>query len=247
MNKLTDPQEDQENQYVFPYHYLTEYSEKISISKRWGWAIEYLGRIELIFNCLKDIDYKSYIDVGCGDGKLISILSGNNKNKTYLGLDYSKNAIDLANALNSSIENTRYRVFDVFTEAADEEFDVLSMVEVMEHIEPEKLPIFLNNSLKFLKKNGFFIGSVPSKHLNLIPKHYQHFEIEQLKKIFLSHDLKVVELFYTDSKNKYVRFLIRIALLVNSSKIHNIIFNYYKKNCLYNKDIGDGLFFICKK
>lgn len=243
---LTKNQKAQENQYEFPYHYLVEYSEdKVSLSKNWGWAIEYLGRLKLIIDTLKDKEFNSYLDIGCGDGKLISLLS-QKYDKKFLGLDYSLKAIELAKIMNKNNSNLDYKVFDMFEDNLDLTFDIVSIVEVIEHIQPERLELFLQKSSLMLNKNGYFIGSVPSKMLKMPSKHYQHFDIDSLK-IILNKSFEVKDIFYIDKKNYISKKLNFLANIINSSKVQNIAFNYYVKNCLYSKCIGEGIFFICQK
>lgn len=242
---ITDKQKTQESQYELPYHYLVEYSEdKISLSKNWGWAIEYLGRLRLIIDTLKDKNFSSYLDIGCGDGKLISLLS-QRYDKKFLGLDYSQKAIELAKIMNNN-PNVDYKVFDMFEDNLDLSFDIVSMVEVIEHIQPERLELFLYKSSLLLNKDGYFIGSVPSKILKMPSKHFQHFDIDSFKDI-LNKSFEVENIFYVDKKNYFSKKLNFFANLINSSKVQNIAFNYYVKNCLYSENQGEGIFFICKK
>jgi 2-polyprenyl-3-methyl-5-hydroxy-6-metoxy-1,4-benzoquinol methylase len=242
---LTESQKQQEEQYSFPYHYLVNYEDNnISLSKNWGWAIEYLGRITLLDKQLDNIEFTNYLDIGCGDGKLINILS-KKFTKRFIGIDYSKQAISLAKAFNNN-KNVEYKVFDMFNDKMEENFDVISMVEVIEHIEPTMLNLFLQNSINFLNSNGYFIGSVPSQQLELISKHYQHFSIESLSELLSKH-LEIIEIDYIDNKNFISRFLNKFAYIVNSSKVQNFAFNYYKNNCLKKQNSGEGIFFICKK
>lgn len=243
---LSKNQQDQDDQYEFPYHYLVEYNNnKISLSKNWGWAIEYLGRTELIVNFLQNIKFNNLLDVGCGDGKLINLLS-NYYSVNFTGIDYSERAISLANIMNTSKKNVIFQKLDIFNEFLPDKFDVISMVEVIEHIEPEMLDNFLENSLKHLNKGGYFIGSVPSTKLKIIPKHYQHFTIDSLSTILKKHAV-ISKIFYIDNKDTIFRLLSRFAYLANKENIQNLAFNYYRRFCLDMQNDGEGVFFICRK
>ena len=99
---LDDIQNKQEGQYHFPYHYLVDYRKQgTSFFKYWAWSINYLGRIHLVIKTLEDLYFERLLDIGCGDGKLLSILSEyfDSDNVQYKGIDYSEQAIELANAL----------------------------------------------------------------------------------------------------------------------------------------------------
>ena len=57
-----------------------------------------------------------------------------------------------------------------------------SLIEVIEHIQPEDLPRFLMKCAQSLHPGGTLICTVPSILKSVPPKHYQHFSAESLKR-----------------------------------------------------------------
>ena len=98
----------QEDQYSFPYHYLPSYAiNRVNLTRKWGWSLEYLGRIEIITNFLKRSEFNDFVDFGCGDGRLINILSSL-FDAQFTGYDYSNRAIQFARVFNHDRPNVKY-------------------------------------------------------------------------------------------------------------------------------------------
>jgi 2-polyprenyl-3-methyl-5-hydroxy-6-metoxy-1,4-benzoquinol methylase len=150
---LSEKQQIQEEQYHFPYHHLVDYTGKnISLLRQWPWALSYLGRIELACDTLKSLGFQTLLDIGCGDGKLLSVLSDIYKEKEFYGIDYSEQAIVLAKLLCKNM-NVEYTVEDIISSPKNKQFDVVTLIEVIEHIPPENLHSFLVNVKKYLVKD----------------------------------------------------------------------------------------------
>jgi 2-polyprenyl-3-methyl-5-hydroxy-6-metoxy-1,4-benzoquinol methylase len=150
---LSTNQKAQEKKYVFPYHHLVDYQNKnISFFKMWPWALNYLGRIDLVCNALASLEFNTLLDIGCGDGKLLSILSDIYEEKKFCGIDYSEQAIALAKLLCKNM-NVQYYAEDVLLAPKDRFFDIVTLIEVIEHIPPENLHAFLLSVKKHMVKN----------------------------------------------------------------------------------------------
>lgn len=61
---------EQEQEYVFPYHYIPYCDERGNFHRvrRLGTGFEYLGYMKHINEELEKYNLKNVIDVGCGDG-----------------------------------------------------------------------------------------------------------------------------------------------------------------------------------
>jgi 2-polyprenyl-3-methyl-5-hydroxy-6-metoxy-1,4-benzoquinol methylase len=96
-------------------------------------------------------DGKNIIDVGCGSGRLAHVFRENGFDGSYLGIDFSKNAIDYCRRT-YPYEFKQYNIFDV----SYENYDNIVCLEVLEHI---------NDDIKFISiipKSKVFIFSVPN-------------------------------------------------------------------------------------
>jgi 2-polyprenyl-3-methyl-5-hydroxy-6-metoxy-1,4-benzoquinol methylase len=190
-------QQLQSNQYSFPYHYVaTDNPNRTRLSRHAYFHASYLAANRL-FNKFCS-EYKSshghrHLDIGCGDGAMIS--SSIHNDIDFMGIDYDQKAIELA----CMSAKGSFQCLDI-AECEKEAFDSISAVEVLEHIPPNELNRFIANSAKVLKKNGAFFITVPSKHKKVTPKHFQHFDEVMLREL-LTEDFKIETLVYFEKKN----------------------------------------------
>ena len=179
MSQLDEQTQIQESEYSFPYHYIPALrSRKFSHTRYWSWGFRYLGGIQLVLDQLAKTPFSSLIDIGCGDGRFLREVSGHFHGKKLLGIDASARAVRLAHAFNPEIE---YRCINILDEPVPGKFDVATLIEVIEHIPPERLPEFLRAVAGCLSDTGCLIITVPHQNKPLIKKHYQHFTSAHLK------------------------------------------------------------------
>jgi ubiquinone/menaquinone biosynthesis C-methylase UbiE len=128
---------------------------------------------------LKDLKRERCLDVGCGDGKFTSALPS--EVKDVLGIDYSERAVHFAKNL---VPEATFLVADAAHLCfKDETFDVVTCLDVMEHLPKYKRERTIKEMYRVIKRRGIFIFSVPSKNMPLIKKHYTHFDKADFSKI----------------------------------------------------------------
>lgn len=177
--KLSKNQNVQESEYFIPYHYIPERdADGFSQTLYWSWGMRYMAGIELVLSVLKENVFKSVLDVGCGDGRFLREVLNFCPDATCLGIDYSDKAIAFAKAFNPQID---YVCLDITTTRLDRQFDIITMGEVLEHIPPEQVPLFLKSVANLLTPNGKLILTVPHANKRVQAKHYQHFSSTSLR------------------------------------------------------------------
>ena len=100
---------------------------------------------------LEKTDFKDLLDVGCGTGPMIELLSRKYPDKHYTGLDLTPKMIEVANAKN--LPNTQFIVGDSENlPFEDESFDVVICANSFHHYpNPRK---FFDGVFRVLKPNG---------------------------------------------------------------------------------------------
>jgi len=227
----------QESQYSIPYHYIPSIDGgNFTQTFNWTWGINYISAIEFITNEIVKLNKKSICDVGTGDGRLLRELKKAITSKTtYLkGIDYSRRSIELAKSLNPDI---KFDIVNILEENEFEKFDVITLIEVFEHIPLEYAYKFSRKVKEMLNKDGFLLITVPHKNKPLNKKHYQHFTKDSLLNYF-EEGFEVDKLLYLEDRN-YLKTFINIILtnrlfILNNQLLKNWLYSLYKKHCLFS-------------
>jgi ubiquinone/menaquinone biosynthesis C-methylase UbiE len=101
------------------------------------------------------------LDVGCGRGEVVFYLAS--KGAEVIGVDYSKDAIDLANdSLKHMPDNIKKLASFINLDAKemifkDDIFDLIVSFDFFEHLYAEELEIVMAKLSKILKKNGMLL------------------------------------------------------------------------------------------
>lgn len=248
----TVAQRKQDDQYNFPYHHLVDYHDGlISLRKQWGWSLSYLGRIHLVLNTLNEMHFQSLLDIGCGDGKLLSILASHFADKSFVGVDYSERAIALARALSSSA-NVRFAVEDIAKAKTADKYDVVTLIEVIEHIPVDKLDEFARRAAERLRPGGYLICTAPSTRLAVPVKHFQHFTADRIATLWRQQGFDVHRCQEIDGENLFFTVLRKAMMnriyVVNNRRLENFLFKMYCKLCLQGQGAnGMGIFLMARK
>lgn len=171
----------QDEEYLFPYHYIPTFYPNFSQTVDWTWGMHYISAIDFVINKVAAVGATSVVDVGCGDGRLVKELANRLDDINVHGIDYSERAITLAQALNPTL---RYTVHDILTETLEETYDAITLVEVFEHIPIEDTKKFVTQLAALLSDGGRIFLTVPHKNKPLQDKHFQHFDLDLLTQYY---------------------------------------------------------------
>ncbi|KKP40127.1 MAG: type 12 methyltransferase [Candidatus Peregrinibacteria bacterium GW2011_GWC2_33_13] len=249
MTQLTEKQQNQEAQYLFPYHYLDLASDHHKLL----WTIEYLDLLGLVKKMISPFNNQKILDVGCGDGRFCYELK--KENAKIAGVDFSEKAISFARVFNPEVD---FFVQDIKNLNVPMKFDVVILMETLEHFIPSEIPVILSSLSNILKEDGKIIITVPSKNLPLAKKHYQHFTAESLTETLKPYFkiMKISGYGKTGYHKKIFSFLRKIGYFVfpfinriSLAKRFFIILNeYYKKHLSAGKpEACNGLIAVCVK
>ena len=104
----------------------------------------------------------SIVDVGCGNGNLIDCITKTYPGATIFGVDLSEESFGPARQRFDGCNNVRFKVgsFDRLP-FDDNSVDLVTCTEVLEHTFPETFTSAFTEVRRVLKKNGYFLASVP--------------------------------------------------------------------------------------
>ncbi len=176
----------QSEAYTFPYHYLADVSLDgiISIYRQLAWGLEYMTYMTWVRDQILHVNPRNLLDVGCGDGRLRTLLAA--WTGRYVGVDLAEQAIAFARAFNPDAEFVIGPVAEI-----SGAFDVVACVEVLEHIPDQDLTGFVAGLREKVSSRGRLLVSVPTTARPVNPKHYRHYTLPLLRE-HLSPDFDVV-------------------------------------------------------
>ena len=173
----------QSAEYQLPYHHFVDvdpFSLGFKSYKSVSFALSYaLGNL-LVFREIKKLGPTSWCDVGCGDGAFICNFGRFLLDCKCVGFDYDPRAIRLANHVEPAGD---FRSVDIVRDQIDQKFDVVTLVEVFEHIHPDNSEVFLQAAGRLVNPGGHLIITVPHVNQKMAEKHYRHFSIAELADI----------------------------------------------------------------
>ncbi len=239
MNKF----EIQDEEYSFPYHYLATIKNKTpSIHKRLSWGIEYLTYIEYIRSFIETNKPKSILDIGCGDGYLINSIPFD-KTNNFIGIDLSNKAIQFANAFSDGYQFKCINLFEL-----KQEFELITLIEVIEHIPDNLLTTFIKESFSKVKKGGHLIISVPTTVERTQRKHYRHYDESLLEQQIDQPNFTIVEQKRLYKKSKLLERIIKFSQSRNSKTIKRWVWAWHKQNTFFSdKENGKHLVTIYQR
>jgi SAM-dependent methyltransferase len=250
MTTLSKEQREQEDDYVFPYHYIPSLKDgNFSLTRVMRWGYQYIAYLEFVAGKVAGAGFDSLLDVGCGDGRFLCEIKSRFPDKRLAGLDMSEQAIGFARAFNPDV---RFVCGDVTDRAVmDEKFDVITLIETLEHIKPSDVPVFVEAIASRLADNGTVVITVPSNNLRVTRKHYQHFDLDSLKKAISPH-LVVAKHYYLNKLSCWDKFLRRCLVnklfILNGKRLRNLIYRTYRKFLLNARpNNAQRICILCKK
>jgi len=237
---IDEEQKHQEQQYEYPYHYIPQRNDgSFSQTQQWSWGFRYLGGIEVVLDTLADRSFDSVIDIGCGDGRFLRELRGEYPDLDTLGVDYSQRSVNLANAMNPTID---YECRDITDHQPDTTYNVGTLIEVLEHIPLDEVDEFLSATAERLTTDGTLVLTVPHENKSVNKKHYQHFSSSSLEDILVPHFDCVTVRPFDNISSLVLKVFERLTgnqgehFLITNDTIMTAFWNIYRDRYLYTTE-----------
>lgn len=174
-----DPRHVQEDEYRFPYHYVPDVKgSHIVYSLAIDWAADYLSSMDLVRTELRVRGANSLCDFGCGDGRLINQLAPEFPEVTFTGLELSERALAFARIFAGGA-NASFR--SSTSDSSDKPHDLVTCIEVFEHIPPHQADGFLQAAWAQVRPGGMLLLTVPHSNVPVHAKHFRHFTGKSLE------------------------------------------------------------------
>lgn len=233
MIAMDETQGLQDREYLFPYHYLPEAGGgDFRWSPYWSWGYKYLSGLDVVLDHLRARQFASLIDVGCGDGRFLRELTATGRAARMVGVDYSERAIALARALNPGLD---FRAADITAGDVGQTFDVVTLIEVLEHIPPPQVPAFVASLRKLMHPESILLVTVPHANEPVIAKHFQHFRSADLRQAFAGQ-FELEQLFCFDRRSPTVNLLQRLLFnrffIVRHQATLGLLYRRYRERYL---------------
>jgi SAM-dependent methyltransferase len=231
---LSAEQAVQEAEYEFPYHYIPRLEGgNFSQVRKLRWGYEYLSYLRFVLARLERAEFDSLVDVGCGEGRFLREVSKRFPGKRLLGVDFSARAVEYARLLNPGLSFARADISD--DSATRERFDVVTLIETLEHVPHVELDAFVAGLRRRVNDGGLLIVSVPSVNIKMSAKHYQHFDLGSLTTTLAPY-FKVEEHYYLNRISKWDRLLSAVLtnryFILNERRLLNALFRRYERSLL---------------
>ena len=130
-------------------------------------------RLETVCQLLKESGATSVLDLGCGEGKLLALLAREPQFERVTGLDLSLHGLDIAEKkLRRLPERLSKRVSLLqgsltYRDRRLEGYDAAAVVEVIEHLEPERLAAFEQALFRYARPAQVII-TTPNSEYNVM-------------------------------------------------------------------------------
>jgi 2-polyprenyl-3-methyl-5-hydroxy-6-metoxy-1,4-benzoquinol methylase len=166
----------QDDPYAFPFHHLPHFDADggATAIRSLASGLEYLCGLRHLALLIEELGASSLLDVGCGDARLFQMLSPNVTRR--LGIDPSARAIGFARAFNP---RDAFRVCTA--DAVREQFELVTAVEVLQHIPDDGVSGFLRSLDARVAPGGHAIIMVPSVVTPVSPTHFRHYDERRLR------------------------------------------------------------------
>lgn len=132
-------------------------------------------RMEWVLNTLKQCGAKRIVDMGCGEGRLVSLIYRDREFAHVTGCDVSHRALELAQKRFNMERISEHQIQRIaFIQSAltyrDKRlsgFDAATVIEVIEHLEPERLEAFARVIFEFAKPQVVIV-TTPNIEYNVL-------------------------------------------------------------------------------
>ena len=184
-------------------------------------------------------DSKNHLDIGCGSG---TFLGNYLKDKKRVGIDIVKKQIEFANKENKDDKTSFLRYDKSILPFNDNEFDTISLIEIIEHLNEDDTRNLINESKRCLKDNGHIVLTTPNylsfwplleiilnkfSNVNYEHQHISKYNYFSLKKFIKSFNLEIIEIGTFMTISPFVAFIsFKLSKFLSKLNFFNLNFGF---------------------
>ncbi|BCZ49003.1 hypothetical protein psyc5s11_50700 [Clostridium gelidum] len=214
-------------------HYNNYYDDGMS---EW----RYIGAKDKTENIIKlciDYPHNKILEIGCGEGSILEVLSKKSFGKNLYGIDISASGVQVASKRN--IPNlAECQVYDGYNVPYESDyFDLVILTHVIEHVEyPRKLLYEASRVAKYVFVEVPLEDNIRGSNNFIFDKtgHINFYSKKTIRKLIQSCNLNIYNELVTNPsyetyefENKKANFFIKELMLKFLSKISTSIFTYH--------------------
>jgi len=143
----------------------------------------------IIKKMIKSLKISSVLDVGCGEGSLLNLISEIHNPEIISGIDVSHNALEIAKKV---FPDGNFYKIDITKQKLEKNFDLIVSADVIEHLKDDEKALM--NMAKMLNPNGRLIISTLLGTMRDAEKkvgHLRNYNKTQLTKIIKNTGLEI--------------------------------------------------------
>ena len=205
----------------------------------------------LIMNLIKNLNFTSVLDVGCGEGSLLrEIMALRPDLSTTAGIDISEGALELAKV---KVPEASFYLMDIQTDKLDASFDLVVCSEVLEHVEKDQEAI---SKLVDMTRHYLLVVTLQGKmryfesHVGHVRNYKKHELVNMLSNANLNVDI-IKEWgypFYSPLYRDTLNYVPPATTEGQYGLIRRLICSFiYYVMFLNSKSKGDLVFCLCSK
>ena len=187
------------------------------IASFWDWQSKNANRQQQYFTAVMALAIVQFIkkkgllkgnvlDYGCGAGHLLEQML-KNPDANFYGLDFSADSIDETKKRTANKPNLKELILldKLPTHFSDEQFDSITLIETIEHLQDNALHETMQELFRILKRNGKLFITTPfnenlEDHVSFCPfcksefhdmQHMQTFDVASLHKLGAKHGFRI--------------------------------------------------------
>jgi SAM-dependent methyltransferase len=143
-----------------------------------------------LLSCVDHGQLIDYLDIGCGDGRWTAEIKDRLLNPgRSCGVDLSQRAIGFAKLIRPDIDFEMARGERI--PFPGQAFDLVSSIEVIEHLPDGSEEPFLNEIFRVLRPGGHLLLTTPSHLVPLPATHFRHYTQDRLRHLLEEAGLEI--------------------------------------------------------